>query len=274
MASERNIFLALDGEMSSPNFAEGGALIQIGAYGAINSSIIDDADNARKFESPISFENGLWEETAESIHGISLRELDDAPTAEDVDDLFYGWLLSIGAKPNRRLITPVGMNVGAFDMLFVNKFLPRSAELFTRRCVDVNGVCFSMDGIPYMGEPKSSAEWKSLSLEYGRKQWRIKFGDANELSPHDALFDAWVQGFAWEFLKSGMRGVSLAMPDVTDSSLELQEKLQQLVAHFGIPVLSAKTGVPETFLKGWSIGGRATNFVWKNAVEDFYSQVG
>lgn len=273
MASERNIFLALDGEMSSPKFAEGGALIQIGAYGAINSSIIDEADNARRFESPIRFEGGLWEESAESIHGISRKELEDAPTAEDVDDLFYGWLLSIGAKPKRRLIVPVGMNVGAFDMLFVNKFLPRSAELFTRRCVDVNGVCFSMDGIPYFDEPKSAAEWKSLSLEYGRRQWRAKFGEDSALAPHDALFDAWVQGFGWEFLKSGMRGVSLVMPEVQDFSLDLQEKLKQLVATFGLPTISEKTGVPETFLKGWSIGGRATNLEWRTAVEDFYSKV-
>lgn len=272
MKKDENIFLALDGEMSSPKFEEGAALIQIGAYGAVTEKILDDFSEAKKFESPIRFSTGLWETSAESIHGISKEELLEAPTAEDVDDLFYGWLLSIGAKEGRRKVVPVGMNVGAFDMPFVNKFLPRSAELFTRRCVDVNGVCFSMHGMSYLGEELTAADWKQKSLEFGRLQWNKAFGDASNLAPHDALFDAWVQGFAWEFLKSGMRGKSLPMPEAYDGALLLQEKLAALLKVKSLSEVSSETGVPEAFVKGWSIGGRATRPEWIQSIDNLYNE--
>lgn len=271
----RNIFIGIDGEMSSPDLQAGGALIQIGAYGPIDDDILQQPAHRPLFSSLIRFDSArLWTEEAESIHGIRREMIESAPSAEEVDELFFRWLIEQGAQERRKLVIPVGMNVGSFDMPFVTELLPKSAALFTRRSVDLNGLCFSMDGMPYDGIPMTSLDWKTASLEFGRRMWAHEFGMSDWSVAHDAEFDAWVHSFSWEFLKSGMRGIYLPMPDADVPGGTLAPMISELEKHYGsLRKLAEASDVPEVFLKGWKAGGRPTRHNWVESLERLHKSL-
>lgn len=183
------IFVGIDGEMSAADIDVGGQLIQIGVAirlvsGKVSmfSSLIRPAGDSEVF----------WSDAAANVHNISLSDLQDAPTSEEVDGCLFDFLIAHGADPKRRYnFVPVGFNVLAFDMPFVRQFLPRSYSLFSRRGVDLNGLCFANSVV------------SSLSFDECKSRMMSEVsGFASQVSGahvHDAGFDAVLAlaGFEW-----------------------------------------------------------------------------
>ena len=268
-------YIALDGEMSSPNFAGGGQLIQLGLFHLPHYMEIE-LPLSHGYSSYINFpENGLWEESAESIHGITKESLLSAPDKEKVDSFLYNWLKeTFKATPHKGNLKAVGMNVGSFDMPFIERALPFTATLFSKRSVDLNGLCFAMSDMEYNGEPLTHNQWKRLSLEYGRRRF-AQDNDTNDSTiAHDAKFDAWVHGYAYLFLQRSMRGIDTPMPFADIPESPMQSTITELL-ELGLTTaeISASALVPETFVKGWSIGGRPTNTQWIQGISELYNRM-
>lgn len=196
------IFCGLDGEMTSSEISEGGALIQIGL------SLAPDTT----FTATIGHRPGSYtaDPKAMAVHGITEAAIAAAPSAAVVDAQARRWLLAHGASTAKKLVIPVGFNVGAFDMPFVKATLPGTYRLLSRRTVDLNAVCFAMDGMPYEGSTPRWTGWKRLAKRAAAQTLADVGVDA---AWHDAGYDAAAALVAFEWLKRIIRDRMHTMPE-------------------------------------------------------------
>lgn len=189
-------FIGLDGEMTSSELSKGGALIQLGL-----SAFVSDELKSKSFNINPHWEGDevLWDEEAAAVHKIPREAVHSFDPPNLVDLELSIWMQEVlGAKVGkRRDNVPVGFNVGAFDMPFVQKLLPKTFELLSRRTVDLNALCFALDGSVLNGMPVKFETWKKRSKEYAIE----KIGYENQ---HDAGWDAMMHLYAFEYLKEVM----------------------------------------------------------------------
>lgn len=260
--------------MTGTSLNDGAELLQIAAVGPLPvmspSSLSIDSRAQQVYQSTVGItESAHWSIEAESIHGITKEEALKGRNVDLVDVEFSNWLIGLGARSKQRLIVPVGFNVGSFDMKFIKRFLPKSFGLFTRRAVDLNGICFSMEGLEYYGEEKSADQWKQLAIQYGR--YRLKLtGETKFADAHDAEFDAWVHAYAWEFLKESIRGRDINIGYSETDTDSIQFVIASLRETLTLNEISLSTGIPSEFLRGWSRGGRARNKEWITSLRQLY----
>jgi hypothetical protein len=188
------IVTGLDCETSGSDLAAGHRLIQAGL-----AVLVDGRPDI--FSSTVgwpldSWDDTNWSEAAGAVHRISRTTLAHSPTPDEVDLQAESWLLSHGAVPGRRLVLSVGFNVGSFDHPFFGRYLPRTRALVTHRHVDLNSVCFTLDGWSPEGEPRSWLEWKELAKTHAAAELR-HYGAA----AHDAGYDAAEALLSWRWLR-------------------------------------------------------------------------
>lgn len=193
-------FIGLDGEMTSSELANGGALIQLGL------AVFDDEGALKSFSVDINpyFDGRFvdWNFTSAAVHGISKAQVESFNPPWMADSMIADWLISIGAKTNKRMNTvPVGFNVGAFDMPFVQDMLPKTFAYLSRRTVDLNALLFVLDGKVDGGMPVKFETWKKRAKDYAIE----KIGYENQ---HDAGWDAIMHLYAYKYLVDQMTGVS------------------------------------------------------------------
>jgi len=118
------------------------------------------------------------------INKIDLSTRDDKtlPTLEEADEQLASWLSQEG--PDKKLI-PLGKNIAAFDMLFLKKYLPKSAKMFGYRSLDLNALIFVdaiVRGLTFE-ETRKAAE--TIGKSYAEHR-------VPNLSSHNAMYDAWM----------------------------------------------------------------------------------
>ena len=192
-----SIFCGFDGEMSGADLEGGCALIQIGAAIRIDGQVQTFCSDI----SPTPGPPGWWQPKAAQVHGLTLERLAAAPTASQVDDQLYDWLVAAGADPSRRArLLPVGFNVMAFDMPFVKKFLPRSYSLFSRRGIDLNALCFALAQADQSSSARSADGYKRLM----KQTVDPVVSQLNDQGPHNAGFDAAQALLGFEWISNGL----------------------------------------------------------------------
>ena len=202
-------------------------------------------------------EGFAWSSRAEGVHGFTRDEVLAAPSAKDVDEALCTWLLEQGIDADvRGGVIPVGFNVGAFDMPHLAVALPQAHAMFSRRTVDLNSVCFTIDGMVYGGMPVSASGWKRMAKTYAD---RVLHAAGTVVNQHDAGYDALLHLHAWRFLRSVAHGEPLAMPLEPAPPLESQILAMQVLERLGAEAGGKAVGVDPEMLKGWAQGGRCTN---------------
>ena len=199
-------FIGLDCETSGVSLQNGHVLIQAGLAGF-------SSDNSLQIFSSLAkpSESFPWDESSAEIHGISKVSLESAPSYEIVDsnacafinrlypDLDYSSDLSSLENESKRTLYAVGFNVGSFDFLFFDKFLPSTLAMFSHRTVDLNSLCLLLHDLPFEGQARSWLEWKVLA-----KNNATVFLSDNGITglEHDAGFDAALALGCFFFLRS------------------------------------------------------------------------
>lgn len=193
-----NNFIGLDGEMTSSELANGGALIQIGFAAFVDGKLETNSFSINPYWDGDDVD---WSEQAAAVHGIPREDVFSFDPPALVDLGAYVWMQKVlGAKESKRASNiPVGFNVGAFDMPFVQKFLPKTFSLFSRRTVDLNALCFALDGKVDNGMPVKFETWKKRAKVYAIE----KIGNENQ---HDAGWDAIMHLYSFEYLSSQIKG--------------------------------------------------------------------
>lgn len=193
------VFVGLDGEMSGANIEDGHVLIQIGAAVRVNNTV-DTFSSLLKVDSR---GEGWWDERAAKVHNIPIEKVDGAPPAAEVDSQLAGWLLERGAIFGRRFLVPVGFNVVAFDMPFVRQALPETAELFSRRGVDLNALMYAAEG--WDPNPRNATRkwsgWKRSAKKAVAPQVDVLCPGVTD---HDAGYDAVQALLIFEWMRTQM----------------------------------------------------------------------
>jgi hypothetical protein len=265
-------YFGLDGEMSSADLDAGGRLIQLGVTAHQN---IDGTDARGDEAFSVIFNPGPndWALIAEGVHGFSQAEIAAAMPATEADDLLAAWLIEHGADPKRRgQSIPVGFNVGAFDMPHVAAVLPKTSALFSRRTVDLNALCFTLEGFAFDGEEQTMDWWILLSKFYATRTIATLLADTGTQA-HDAGYDALLHLHAWRFLRSVTHGEPFEMPTNIVEPPRSQTRAGALIARFGLADAATRTGIPAVVLNQWCRGGRAANPVWVAALEHSFDTI-
>ena len=119
----------------------------------------------------------MIEPEALAINGFTLTRIDQGVDRRYADRYIASFLKQKGFKPNS--LTPVGWNVGGFDLVFVKRELPRTAEFFAYRALDLTGLAI-------MYELKTGKSYQGLKEEFNKKIAEMLGRDEQ----HDALYDA------------------------------------------------------------------------------------
>ncbi len=250
-------FFGLDGEMSSADFETGGRLIQIG----VASHTLPDGsetvvpDYFASLINPGEFE---WNERAAAVHGFTIEDILAAPLAADVDEALVTWLAARGVTAKHRESIPVGFNVGAFDMPHVRLVLPRTWAVFSRRTLDLNALCFTLEGLAYQGTAPKWGSWKRMASTYAERILEPFLADGS-LAAHDAGYDSLLHLYAWRFLRAAAQGVPLEIPQTPIVGNEANKLAGTLLANVGTERAVALTGYTKETLRGWANGGRVTD---------------
>jgi DNA polymerase III epsilon subunit-like protein len=192
-----NIFMGLDGEMTSADLDQGGKLIQIGlATGTEPEERITELigwDRDDFFADPVAM----------AVHGIPEETIVAAPRAPEVDEKLHEWCLAHGGKPEKRKLVTVGWNVGAFDLPFVRHTLPKTFTLLSRRSADLNAICFALGDTVNMGGSRPAwTGFRRMSKRAAEKQL-TKLG----IDPawHDAGYDALAGLLSFRWLREAVK---------------------------------------------------------------------
>lgn len=100
---------------------------------------------------------------------------DEVEAMEQFDD----WCKEVYEGFYDEKITPVGFNVGSFDMQFLKETGELDLSRFSHRSLEVGSMYATIDG------PAKSADFEHLAQKY-----------SVEGKPYEALYDAWVAMFA------------------------------------------------------------------------------
>lgn len=256
-------FFGLDGEMSTADLEHGGRLIQIGVTAHTNPDGTETA-GSEAFSMLLNPGEHAWDLVAEGVHGHNQSDVSNAAPAAEVDQLLKDWLIANGAHPRRRENTiAIGFNVGGFDMPHVAAVLPLSYALFCRRTVDLNAICFTLDGANYFndGTPRSWKGWKKLAKTYAERTIATLEADSPSAAAqaHDAGYDALLHLHVWRFLRAATHGAPFALPENEVPPVDSETHARALIKALGLDEATKTTGIPHEFLAQWSSGGRATN---------------
>lgn len=250
-------FIALDGEMTAASIAMGGRIFQIGLVLVEKTSEgLAIKDSFTAIFNP--GEDYYWEEEAEAVHGYRESEILDAPPAEETDRQIAEWLKSHGVSKRENPGVAIGFNVGAFDLPHIEVVLPETFNLFSRRSVDLNSICFTLEDSSYNGQPGNWAMWKRLSKKYAERSILLGQNEVYLSEAHNALYDAYLHYYAWIFLKSAIQGNPLQVPGIPSRESDVRRALKELSNRYTNVEISELTGVPTYFIKAWRDGGRAT----------------
>lgn len=152
----------------------------------------------------------IWSEDAFEIHGIPQSKLIDAPTARNADDVISDWLTTTYPGHAKTRIA-VGWNVASFDVPFLRSHLPKTARAMSYRTVDLNALVF---GITEAGVKRPTGEaWTYNSLKRFVKDRAAEQMVEDEWIAggpkwHDAEYDALASIYAYEELKTVLRGTA------------------------------------------------------------------
>lgn len=248
------LFFGLDGEMSAADVSSGGRLIQIGLAVHTNRKG-EENDTPPSFGSLINPGPCEWNERAAVVHGFTREEIERAPSAETVDSLCIEWLTKHGLNRARSGIA-VGFNVGSFDLPHLSTVLPGTALLFSRRTVDLNAICFTLEGKRHEGGTPTWSGWKRMASTYAQRAIAER-GLSIDMA-HDAEYDALLHLFAWRFLKAAAQGspIKISQEPVRGLGWEAQRLTGQLLSSVGIEEAIQITGFTREQLQGWANGGR------------------
>jgi hypothetical protein len=252
-------FFGLDGEMSGADIESGHRLIQIGvtAHSNLDGS---EAKGDSYFCATMNPGEMVWDTRAEGVHGFTRGEIENAQPASVVDDELVSWLIQNGASQDSRGGTiAIGFNVGSFDLPHLRLVLPRTTAMFSRRTVDLNAVCFTLDGMEYKWNQAKmdGLTWKKLASTYAERT--IAELNASAESAHDAGYDSLLHLHAWRFLRSVIEGNPFLIPQKALPMPESRQLAIALLNEYGKVEAARISGVEEGFILAWSQGGNAKN---------------
>jgi len=170
--------LSLDIETSSSDLD--GVLLSIGLV---------KLATGENFYRQAKFRNGLFiKPESMKVNSITIDQLDDKnlPTLEEMDKEIAQWL-------GEGKYIAMGRGIGYFDMKFIHRDLPITSSHLERRVFDLTGFIFGIA----QSTGRSFYDIRKDGFDYMSRKTHEKLPN---LSQHHALWDAWSNVYALEYL--------------------------------------------------------------------------
>lgn len=172
-------FVGIDIETTGLDPNQNHRLIQIGiAFGVLDSFGYDVKPEGAMALCPAAME----------INHFTPERIEGAEGQSQVDAIIHNKLLERGCSKGE--LTPVGWNVGAFDMKFISKELPKTAEFFSHRVLDLTPICIYKS---FLSGYDTAEAWRAMK-ETEHKRIESLLGEAKW---HDAEYDATAALLQW-----------------------------------------------------------------------------
>lgn len=185
------LLAGLDIETTGLDMNENHRLIQIGVY-------IEDTETGRtsRYTSDVRPLGTIaTSEEALLINGFTAKRIMDAPTQATVDAELFTLLKDCGYTYDS--LIPVGWNVVAFDMPFIQKELPLATKYFTYPCSTHSTRAIDLTALGLYYEYKTGTPYKELKKRIAT-EIELRLGKALW---HDAGYDAQAAVEALKYFK-------------------------------------------------------------------------
>lgn len=142
---------------------------------------IDGFENYLSFYEEIKYDELVIEPGAIEINNFEFKNQEGRIPLETVDNKAYDFVKKYYSKTDKAMV--IGLNVGEFDLQFINKHMPKLASLLNRRAVNLNSLIYLIADI-------NSVEFTTLKEDLSVKAYAIVDGLGLGLQKHNALYDA------------------------------------------------------------------------------------
>lgn len=167
--------LFLDIETSGTDYSRH-SILSIGIVITIN-----EFENYQSFYEEIRYDDLIISPDAIAINEFEFKNQNGRISLEKVDNMAFDFVKKYYSKNNKA--QAIGLNIGEFDLLFINKYMPKLSSLLDRRSVNINSLIYLLADINYI-------DFISLKQDLSEKA----IIHANQLAPdlkkHNALYDA------------------------------------------------------------------------------------
>lgn len=142
---------------------------------------IDGFENYLSFYEEIKYDELLISPDAIEVNNIEFKSQKDRISLEKADNKAYDFVKRYYSKNDKAMA--IGLNVGEFDLLFINKYMPKLTSLIDRRSVNLNSLIYllaDINSIDFMALKENLSEKAAITVN------NLGLG----LKKHHALYDA------------------------------------------------------------------------------------
>ena len=174
-------FVGLDCETTGSHPKSGEVASQTYQLIQIGLAVFDAEGELQTFSSDVGYDEWNSEQEAMDVNKFTPERIKAGPKASAVDTKACEWLDAHVGTGKRGLLM-VGLNVAGYDMPFVRQYLPKMADRFSYRSVDLNAIIFAQSSTD-----DDFREFKSMLKNDAVEMLKAEYMEPNW---HDAQFDA------------------------------------------------------------------------------------
>lgn len=141
----------------------------------------DGFETCQSFYEEIKYDELVISPDAIAINNIEFKSQEGRINLEKADNKAFNFVKKHFPKNNK--IMAIGLNIGEFDLLFINRYMPKLASLFDRRSVNINSLIYLVADINSLDFVKLKED---LSEKAAAAVDELNLG----LKKHHALYDA------------------------------------------------------------------------------------
>lgn len=167
--------LFLDLETSGTN-PEKHSILSIGIVALQNED-----EPPSTFYEEIKYEELIIAPDAIAINEFDFKNQDGRITLEKADNKAFDFVKKYYSKHKKAMA--IGLNIGEFDLLFINRYMPKLASLLDRRSVNINSLIYLLADI-------NSTDFITLKQDLSEKAVIQVDKLAMGSKKHNALYDA------------------------------------------------------------------------------------
>lgn len=142
---------------------------------------INGFENYLSFYEEISYDELVVEPGAIEVNRIEFKNQIGRIPLEKADNKAYDFVKKYYSKTEKAIA--IGLNIGEFDLLFINKHMPKLASLIDRRSVNLNSLIYFIADI-------NSVDFLKLKEDLSAKAAVNVDNIGLGLKKHNALYDA------------------------------------------------------------------------------------
>lgn len=152
------------------------SILSIGIVIKVNGS-----ESYISFYEEIKYDELVISPDAMGVNNFDFTNQQNRISLEKADNKAYDFVKKYFSKTNKAMA--IGLNIGEFDLMFINRHMPKLASLIDRRSVNLNSLI-------YLVADMNSIDFKDLKEDLSDKAAVSTDALALGLKKHNALYDA------------------------------------------------------------------------------------